>query len=450
MRRKIYDKLLEWKQRSEGSTALLVEGARRVGKSWIVEEFAKREYADYLLIDFSRTEEVVHDIFRYDFMKTDVFFKKLFAYYGKSLPVRKSLLIFDEVQLFPRAREIIKHLVADGRYDYVETGSLMSIKENTDGILLPSEEESIVMYPMDFEEYLWSLGENTLMDYIRDSFSSLSPMGDGLHRKANSLLREYMVIGGMPQVVSKYQKNNDLHIADHEKRIILKLYKDDVARHAGKYALKVSGIFEDIPSQLKKTNKVFRLSAMNANARMRDYEDAFFWLDDAKIINICFNATEPNVGLRLNRDKTLQKCYMGDTGLLLSLAFDENELAAQEIHRRILFDNIEINQGMLFENLVAQMLVASGHKLYFFTQSGKNDKSENMEIDFLISRPSLKRRKNISPIEVKSARQYSTTSLDKFQQKYSQYTDKAYIIHPKDLQDNGDIVKIPPYMTPLL
>ena len=448
MRRKIYDKLVEWKQRSKGTTALLIEGARRVGKSWIVEEFAKREYADYLLIDFSVANDVVRDIFTYDLMNLDQFFRKLFAFYTKSLPVGKSLIIFDEVQLFPRAREAIKHLVADGRYHYIETGSLLTLKENE--ILLPSEEEALVMHPMDFEEYLWSLGEESLMDYIRGCFQDMSPMGALLHRKAMDAIRSYMVIGGMPQVISKYLRNNDLREADLEKRMILKLYRDDVAKHAGKYALKVSGIFDDIPAQLKNQNKVFHLSSMKKNARMRDYEDAFFWLDDARIVNICFNSTEPNVGLRMNRDRTLLKCYLGDTGLLLSLAFDENELNVQEIHKRIIFESIEINEGMLLENLVAQMLVASGHKLYFFTKSSQEDSQENMEIDFLISKSVVGRRKNISPVEVKSARQYSTVSLDKFQRKYSQYVGRSFIIHPKDLQAEGNITRIPVYMTPLL
>ena len=275
-------------------------------------------------------------------------------------------------------------------------------------------------------------------------------MGALLHRKAMDAIRSYMVIGGMPQVISKYLRNNDLREADLEKRMILKLYRDDVAKHAGKYALKVSGIFDDIPSQLKNQNKVFHLSSMKKNARMRDYEDAFFWLDDARIVNICFNSTEPNVGLRMNRDRTLLKCYLGDTGLLLSLAFDENELNVQEIHKRIIFESIEINEGMLLENLVAQMLVASGHKLYFFTKSSQEDSQENMEIDFLISKSVVGRRKNISPVEVKSARQYSTVSLDKFQRKYSQYVGRSFIIHPKDLQAEGNITRIPVYMTPLL
>ena len=450
MRRKIYDKLLAWKTRSNGSTALLLEGARRVGKSWIVQEFAKKEYIKYLLIDFSLANDAIRDIFINDLTNLDVFFNKLFTLYPKTLPIRKSLIIFDEVQLFPRAREAIKHLVADGRYDYIETGSLLSIKENNQDILLPSEEESLAMYPMDFEEFLWSKGNDTLMDYIRNCYQNLSPMGDGFHRMAMDAIREYMVIGGMPQVIEKYLRTNDLQDADNEKRTILKLYKNDVSKHAGKYALKVKGIFDDIPAQLKSHNKSFRMSSLGKNARMRDYEDAFFWLDDAKIINTCFNTTEPNVGLRLNRDKTLLKCYMGDTGLLLSLAFDENELVMQEIHKRIMFGNLEVNKGMLVENLVAQMLVASGHKLYFFTHRNECETNENMEIDFLISKSTLSRRKNISPIEVKSTKQYSTVSLDRFQNKYSQYTGKAFIVHPKDLQDEGKLARIPIYMVPLL
>ena len=232
MRRKIYDRLVEWKRRSQGRTALLIEGARRVGKSWIAEEFARREYADYLLIDFSVADSSVRELFVHDLSNLDVFFRKMFAMYSKVLRKRQSLVIFDEVQLFPRAREAIKHLVADGRFDYLETGSLLSLKENTQGILLPSEEERITMFPMDFEEFLWSIGQGPLMDCIRDSFQALTPMGSGLHRRAMDVVREYMVVGGMPQVVEKYLQNSDLGEADREKRMILQLYQDDVAKHA--------------------------------------------------------------------------------------------------------------------------------------------------------------------------------------------------------------------------
>ncbi len=449
MRRKFYEKMQEWKRRSQGTSALLIKGARRVGKSWLVKEFARQEYDDYLLIDFSLADETVRDIFRNDLMNPSQFFRRLFAVYGKTLPVRKAAVIFDEVQLFPRAREAIKHLVADGRYDYIETGSLMSLKENTESILLPSEEESISMYPMDFEEFLWSMGEETLMDYIRECHQSLTPMGGGLHRKAMQFLREYMVIGGMPQVVSKYIKTSDLLAADIEKRMILKLYRDDVAKHAGKYALKVAGIFDDIPAQLKSHNRVFRLSSLGKNARMRDYDDAFFWLDDARIVNVCYNATDPAMGLRLNREKTTLKCYMGDTGLLLSLAFDENAQVLRELHQRLLFGKLEVNAGMLMENLVAQMLVASGHRLYFFTQAD-DDGKEKMEIDFLTSKSSLTRGHNIIPIEVKSARQYSLVSLDRFRAKFAQQTGTSYVVHPNDLQNEGKVIRIPPYMVPML
>jgi predicted AAA+ superfamily ATPase len=450
MRRKIYEKLVEWKSRSQGKTALMIEGARRVGKSWIVQEFARREYADYLLIDFSLANETVRRIFMDDLMDLKVFFRKLFAMYSKSLPVRNSLVIFDEVQLFPRAREAVKHLVADGRYDYMETGSLLSIRENTEGILLPSEEERLTMHPMDFEEFLWCMDETALMDYIRSCHHDRSPLGQGLHRKAMDFLREYLVLGGMPQVLAKYKKTSDLRDAEIEKRTILRLYRDDVARHAGKYALKVASVFDDIPAQLKSHNRVFHLSSLGKNARMRDYGDAFFWLDDAKIVNLCYNATEPNLGLRLNRDKSVLKCYMGDTGLLLSLAFDENETAMQEINRRLLFGNLAVNQGMLFENLVVQMLVASGHKLYFFTQSNPATQKEKMEVDFLISKSSLSQERNILPLEVKSSRSYSTLSLERFQARYSQFVGQCHVIHPKDLRDDGKILRLPIYMVPLL
>lgn len=450
MKRKIYEQLLNWKKEEHGESAVLIEGARRVGKSWIAEEFAKREYDAYLLIDFSTADVAIKSIFNDYLGNVDLFFEKLLNAFGVKLPPRRSLIIFDEVQLFPRAREAIKSLVADGRYDYIETGSLVSIKENTKGILIPSEETHVKMYPMDFEEYLWSRGNETLMDHIRSCYAAREPLGQAVHRKAMDYFREYMIVGGMPQVVKKFCETKDLKAADREKRKILALYRDDIAKHAGRYAGKVRRIFDEIPGQLSKHEKKFSLASLGKGSKMRSYEDAFLWLDDAMVVNSCYNTTEPNVGLRLNMDSSAFKCYMGDTGLLVSHAFDDKALAAEDIHKRLLLGNLEVNEGMLMENVVAQMLAVAGHPLFFFSKYDKSNAAERMEIDFLIAKSKIGRRKNIIPIEVKSKKHYTTNSLDKFTSKYKAKIDSPIVLHTKDLAVKNGVTCLPLYMAPML
>ena len=450
MKRKIYDQLLKWKNDEHGESAVLIEGARRVGKSWVAEEFAKNEYDAHLIIDFSTADAEIKSLFEVYLGDIDAFFEKLLNALGVRLPRRRSLVIFDEVQLFPRAREAIKSLVADGRYDYIETGSLMSIKENTENILIPSEETHLKMYPMDFEEYLWSRGNDTLMDYIRECYAERKPLGQAVHRKAMDYFREYMIVGGMPQVVKKFCETKDLNVADREKRRILSLYRDDIAKHARRYAGRVRRIFDEIPGQLSKHEKKFSLSSLGKGAKMRSYEDAFLWLDDAMIVNPCYNATEPNVGLRLNMDNSAFKCYMADTGLLVSLAFDDTALAAEDIHKRLLLGRIEINEGMLMENVVAQMLRATGRPLFFFSKYDKSDAAERMEIDFIIAKSKIGRRRNIIPIEVKSAKRYTTCSIDKFRRKYRMQSDMPIVLHTKDLKIEDDVMYLPLYMTSVL
>ena len=339
MRRKAYDSLLAWKNGSAGKTALLVQGARRVGKSYIVEEFAKKEYRSYILIDFNKAGEQVKDLFNNDLNDMRSFFLKLSALYGTSLHERESLIIFDEVQLFPRARSAVKYLVADGRYDYIETGSLISIRENVKDILIPSEEDRLDMYPFDFEEFLWALGDETIMPLIRDSFEKKRPLGQALHRKTMNLFRQYITVGGMPQAVEAFVRTNDLSEVDRAKRRILNLYRDDIRKHAKGYEMKVEAIYDEIPSQLKNQNRHFKISSLEKGARFGEYRDAMFWLSDAMIVNNCYNSTEPNVGLNMNRDRTLLKCYMSDTGLLVSHAFDENRIMGEEIYKKLLIDN---------------------------------------------------------------------------------------------------------------
>lgn len=450
MKRKLYNKLIEWKKNSKGKTAILIEGARRVGKSYIAEEFAKNNYKSYILIDFSKVNEKVKDLFNQYLDDLDTFFLLLSTYYSIDLYERESLIILDEVQLFPKARSAIKHLVADGRYDYIETGSLISIKENVKDILIPSEEEHLKMYPLDFEEFLWALGDNTLMLTIRKIFDSKKEVGQLVHRKAMDLFRQYMLVGGMPQAVEIFIQTKDFKQVDKQKRIILDMYKEDIAKHTGSYSLKVRNIFNQIPSQLQKHEKKFKLASIEKGAKYRDYDDAIFWLEDSMIVNNAFNTTEPNLGLKMNTDLVSMKCYMGDTGLLISHTFDEKGIMSEEIYKKILFDKLEFNEGMFMENIVAQILISTGNGLYFYSNSSRENSRDRMEIDFLIQKSKITSRHNISPIEVKSGKNYTTNSLNKFINKYKQYLDKPYIIHTGDYKEENGVIYLPVYMTGLL
>ena len=450
MKRKIYNKLLEWKQESNGEYALLIDGARRVGKSYIVKQFAEKEYRSCVILDFNLVSKSIKDLFENDLDNLDRFFMYLSNYTGKTLYTRDTLIVFDEVQQYPKARAAIKYLVKDGRYDYIETGSLISIKKNVEGIVIPSEEEHIKMFPMDFEEFLWAMGEEMLMPFIKDCFERKKPLGQLMHRRAMDYFRLYMIVGGMPQAVEKYVETRDFAKVDKLKRRILDLYRSDISKYAKGYDTKVKSIFEEIPSQLQKHEKKFRLSALKEGARARDYETAFFWLDDAMIINSCYNTTEPNVGLNLNKDTNTMKCYMADTGLLISHAFDANEIVSEDLYRKILLDKLEMNSGMIVENIVAQMLRTAGHKLFFYSNASMTDKDSRMEIDFLIAKSKITTRHNISPIEVKSSARYTLTSLRKCIAKYGSYLSTAYVIHPADLKEEDNIIYLPLYMCPLL
>ena len=441
LKRKIYERMLEWKNIDKGSTALLLEGARRVGKSYIAEQFGKQEYKSYLLIDFSNISGQILDVFENDFTDYDIFFSKLSVFYGVRLFVRESLIIFDEVQMYPKARQMIKHLVADGRYDYLETGSLITLKQNVEGIVLPSEEEHLSMHPMDFEEFLWAMGDEVTVPYIKECFEKMRPVGEALHRKIMNMFRQYMLVGGMPQAVLAFMETKNFEKADRAKRRILNLYRSDVTKFAKGYESKVLAIFDGIPSQLSKHEKKYSLASIQKEARFREYEDAFMWLDEAMIINTCFNSTEPNVGLSLNSERVTLKCYMADTGLLFSHAFSDNELMEEEVYKAILFDRIGLNEGMFFENVAAQMLKSRGHKLYFYSRSDRENLQNRMEIDFLISK-----KRKICPIEVKSSSYRNHVSLDKFKSKFSSKIGERYIIYTKDLKVEGDIICLPIYM----
>ena len=449
MKRKIYEQLLRWKTESAPETALLIEGARRVGKSWIVEEFAKREYRSFILIDFNKVSKAVIDVFKNDLEDLDVFFRKLSEYYGVRLYEGETLFVFDEVQEFPRARAAIKYLVEDGRYHFIETGSLMSIAENVTGIVIPSEEDSVKMYPLDFEEFLWATGRADMVETIKAHRRDLAPFG-AVHRKIIEAFREYLVVGGMPQAVSCWAETHDLKKVEAAKKRILKLYRNDIRKHAGRYAMKAEAVFDEIPAQLQEHDKKFRLAAIGADARMREYGDAFLWLKDAMIVNVAYNSTEPTAGLKLSAEYSTLKCYMADTGLLISHAFGSNPKALEEIVRRVMFDSISINEGMLIENAVAQMLVSQGIELFFYARYDKKDAANRMEIDFLLPDAQITRKKHVSAVEVKSENDYTTSSLDKFRRKFGQSISATYVVHPGDIRQKDGILYMPIYMTPWL
>lgn len=441
LRRKIYDRLVSWKQNSKGSSALLIDGARRVGKSYIAEQFASNEYRTHITIDFGNAPKDVLDLFVYDSADLDLFFAKLAAFYSTTLHKRESLIIFDEVQQYPRARQLIKYLVADGRYDYLETGSLIRLKKNVQDIIIPSEEEHIEMFPMDFEEFLWAMGDEATMPLIRHCFETRKPLGQPLHRKVMNDFRQYLLVGGMPQAILAYLDGKNFEAADEAKRRILRLYRDDVSKFAEGYEDKVFAIFDGIPGQLSKKEKKYTLSSLDRNARFRTFEDSFIWLSEAMVVNTCFNATDPNVGLALSADHTKQKCYMADTGLLVTLTFMDKSYTDNELYRAILFDKMDINEGMLMENVVGQILRSNGHKLYFYSRSDSAHRENHMEIDFLITEG-----KKLSPIEVKSGNYRSHSSLDKFRTKFSSKVGQSYILYTKDVMTKDNILHLPLYM----
>lgn len=446
LKRKIMDVLLEWKK-EEGKTALLIEGARRVGKSTIVEDFARREYETYVLIDFSIAGEDIKSLFRQYASDLDQFFFYLAAMTGVTLVRRKTLIVFDEVQMFPTARQMIKHLVRDRRFDYIETGSLLSIKKNVDGIVLPSEERSIQMFPLDFEEFCWAIGRHEVIPVLKKHFDELRPL-TVLHSSMMKLFRQYILIGGMPQAILEYLESNDYEKVDRVKRDILGLYRNDIAKFAKGYESKVLAIFDEIPGQLSKHEKKFTLASLSKDARFRQYEDAFLWLSDAMIVNLCFNADDPQIGLSLHKDRMTLKAYMGDTGLLISHAFDERDEMHREIARSLIENKLEINNGMFFENVVAQMLASQNRSLYFFSRVDLSESANTMEIDFLIQ-DRFKPTK-IAPVEVKSGRNYTTSSMDKFITKYGNKLGRKYLLHSKDLIVKNDIVYLPVYLAMFL
>lgn len=450
MKRKIYNKIKEWKEHWNGRTALLIDGARRIGKSWIVEEFARNEYKSHIIIDFNNVQESIPELFEKYLTDLDTFFMRLSLYTGVRLYPRESLIVFDEVQMYPKVRAAIKYLVKDGRYDYIETGSLVSINHNVKDIVIPSEEIRINMYPMDLEEFMWATEQDMLFDFVKSQFENMVPLGQALHRQMMETLRMYMLVGGMPQAVQSYVDRKDMRDVDAIKRSILALYRNDISKYAGKSAPVVTRIFDNIPGLLQQHEKKFRPAMVKKGSRMKDFAGSMFWLDESRVVNFCYATTEPSVGLALNRNDAKVKLYMADTGLLVSMAFETEELEQGGIYEKILHGKLEFNKGMLIENLVAQLLCTAGHPLYFYSCSSRENADDRMEIVFLIRKKIVTSRHNISPIEVKSSSRYRLTSLEKFGKKFSYYLGKSFVLHTKDLEIKDGITYLPIYMAGLL
>ncbi len=438
-KRKAYEKLLEWKRNSGGKTALLIEGARRVGKSTLVEQFAKNEYARHIIIDFSRASRSVTELFE-DMENLDVFFLLLQTHYGVTLIERQSVIVFDEVQLCPPARQAIKHLVADGRYDYIETGSLISIRRNTKDIVIPSEERRIEMLPLDFEEFCWAIGDTATVPLLSTFLTQHLPLKQA-HRAILRKLRLYMLIGGMPQAICAYLDANNIEAVDRVKRDILLLYMEDFLKidNLGR----LSKLFMAIPAQLNRNVSRYYPTGVVGNVETEKLSELLFELENSKAINVAYHANDPNVGMALNADYDRYKLFLSDTGLFVTLAFWDKDYTENVIYNKLLSDKLSSNLGYIYENLVAQMLRASGNRLFYYTFP--KDAKHNYEIDFLLSRGN-----KVCPIEVKSSGYNTHTSLDAFCVKYSSRVGQSYLLHTKDSYRDGSTLCLPIYMTGLL
>ena len=440
-KRKIYNKMQEWKKDSNGKTALLIEGARRIGKSTVVEEFAKNEYESYILIDFSRASKETKELFE-DVSDLNFLFLQLQLQYKVDLRERKSVIIFDEVQLCPAARQAIKALVADHRYDYIETGSLISIKKNVKDILIPSEERKISMYPMDYEEFLWAIGDTATFSLLKKCFDMNQGLGDAINRKQLRQFRLYMLVGGMPQAVSTYIETNNFRKVDEIKRDILNLYESDFAKidPTGRLAL----LFDAIPVQLNKNAARYQTNSVLNGEKQDKILELIAELKDSKTVLVAYNTNDPDAGMSNTRDLSRFKLFLGDTGLFVTLMFKDKEFTENEIYEKLLNDKLSVNLGYLYENIVAQCLTSNGNELFYHTIMNKNSK-HNYEVDFILAR-----KNKIIPIEVKSSGYKTHKSLDVFTEKYSGRIWKRYLVYTKDMSKDQDIFCIPVYMVPFL
>ena len=438
-KRKLYDRLLEWKRVQNGKTAILIEGARRVGKSTLVEQFAKKEYESYILIDFNEASEEVTALFN-NLMNMDYIFLQLQSIYNVVLKKRKSVIIFDEVQNCPRARQAIKYLVKDGRYDYIETGSLISIKKNTKNITIPSEEERVTLYPMDYEEFRWAMGDEATMPLLRTFYDNKLPLTQA-HREVMRNFRLYLLVGGMPQAVEAYLETNNFSMVDLAKRGVIRIYQDDFQKLDPSGRLET--LFMNIPSQLSQTNNRFKpyavLGKVDDDKLMEFLKD----LEDSKTTLFAYHSNDPNVGMSLTKDISKFKIFCADTGLFVTLAFWDKDYTENVIYQKLLNDKLSTNLGYVYENMIAQMLAASGNKLFYYTWP--KDATHNYEIDFLLSHGA-----KLQPIEVKYSGYNTHKSLDVFCEKFSRIVDRRYLIYTKDLRMDKQTILLPVYLTPFL
>ena len=434
-KRKLYERLLEWKRVQNGKSAILIEGARRVGKSTLVEQFAKNEYESYILIDFNEASDEVKSLFS-NIMDKDFLFLQLQAIYNVVLKERRSVIVFDEVQNCPLARQAIKYLVKDGRYDYIETGSLISVKKSTKDITLPSEEERVTLYPMDYEEFRWALGDEVTVPLLRTFYEKRLPL-DKAHRDKMRDFRLYMLIGGMPQAVETYLETNNFALVDHVKRGIINIYQADFQKLDPTGRLET--LFMEIPSQLSKASGRYRPYSVLGRVNEDKLIDLMRDLEDSKTVLISYHSNEPNVGMSLTKDISRFKVFCADTGLFVTLAFWDKSNTENVIYQKLLNDKLSTNLGFVYENVVAQMLAASGNKLFYYTWA--KDATHNYEVDFLLSRGT-----KLHPIEVKSSGYNSHVSLDVFCEKFSHVVDKRYLIYTKDLKRDEKTLLLPVYM----
>ncbi|MCD8150373.1 MAG: AAA family ATPase [Clostridiales bacterium] len=439
--RKLYQKMLEWKREFDGKTALLIKGARRVGKSTLAEEFAKNEYESYILIDFSIASKEVNSLFE-DLSDLNYLFLRLQMIYHVNLTERKSVIIFDEVQMQPLARQAIKHLVKDHRYDYIETGSLLSIKKNIKDIVIPSEETRLQLYPLDYEEFRWALGDNVTIPLLRTAYENVRPLGNDLNRRMLRDFRLYMLVGGMPQAVDTYITTNNMSMVDQMKRNILELYEDDFRKidPTGRASM----LFEAIPAELNKNASRYQVSSVIAGEKEDRVREILADMQDSMTVYISYHANNPNAGMAFHKDPGRYKLFLCDTGLFVTLAFWDRDFTDNEIYEKLLNDKLSTNLGYLYENMVAQMLKTAGNELFYYSFP-KETSNHNYEVDFLLARKS-----KICPLEVKSSGYKTHASLDAFQEKFSDRIWKRYLIYTKDIRKNTDIMCLPVYMVPFL
>ena len=442
--RKVFQEMLKWKEKYAPHYALFLKGARRVGKTTLAEKLGREAYESYILIRFDQADQVVKDLFVNGLRDLDGFFAQLQFEYKTQLHRRKSLIVLDEIQLFPQARQALKTLLEDGRYDYLETGSLAGITKRSKDILIPSEEYTLEVQPLDFEEFLWASEDTFTMPLMREHFANRKPMG-ALHQGMMRSFREYMLVGGMPQVVQAFVNGKDFGKADFVKQQIITLYKNDMQEQNEENSVYVRNFFDRIPSELSKHDKRYVLSHIDSSARIRNYQGPIRWLDEAMIVNLASKVDDPSAAFNFGVTAPAFKCYLSDTGLLVSLAFSDRPYLENELYRAVLRDQLQVNEGMLVENVVAQCLKANGHRAYFYVERNPATRKTTMEIDFLI-----RQAKKIIPIEVKSSGASSIKSLQRFKEKFGKRIGQAIVLHHGEIKRQDEVWYLPYYMATLL